>query len=224
MSPASQSTPVYSSAAVARMLGISGAALAGWEHHAVAEPLKTRGGLPLYSRDQVEQLRFIKKRLDAGTDPPDAYRELRRRVQANEPLLEDVGAGSAPRLLVLLAERDEYAARLADYFLRTEGYDVVVALSAAEAEECTEGRAPHLAIVESTISGGIGLDVCRHLKARSDAPVLVVASYDATDEALDAGADAFLLKPFHPLDLVSAVRDLLVSSAFLRPRSQEDAG
>jgi len=40
---------------------------------------------------------------------------------------------------------------------------------------------------------------------------------EARDRAIEAGADAFLLKPLEPLQLVSTVRDLLGSSAFLRP-------
>jgi DNA-binding response OmpR family regulator len=42
-----------------------------------------------------------------------------------------------------------------------------------------------------------------------------VSAVEAQDAAIDAGADAFLHKPLHPLQLVSTVRDLLGSSAFL---------
>jgi DNA-binding response OmpR family regulator len=45
--------------------------------------------------------------------------------------------------------------------------------------------------------------------------VIAVSAIQASDSALDAGADAFLLKPIDPLQLVSTVRDLLRSSAFL---------
>jgi DNA-binding response OmpR family regulator len=45
--------------------------------------------------------------------------------------------------------------------------------------------------------------------------VIAVSAVQARDGALDAGADAFLLKPLDPLQLVSTVRDLLRSSAFL---------
>ena len=51
------------------------------------------------------------------------------------------------RLLVLLAERDAVAADLEQFFLRTEGYDVQVALTAAEAEERWLDSQPRLAIV-----------------------------------------------------------------------------
>ena len=61
-----------------------------------------------------------------------------------------------PRVLILLAERDPYAAEFAEYFLRTEGYEVVLALDAAEAERTSVERRPDLAVVEVMISGGTG--------------------------------------------------------------------
>jgi DNA-binding response OmpR family regulator len=42
-----------------------------------------------------------------------------------------------------------------------------------------------------------------------------VSVVQAQDAAMDAGADAFLLKPLDPLQLVSTVKDLLRRSAFL---------
>jgi DNA-binding response OmpR family regulator len=47
--------------------------------------------------------------------------------------------------------------------------------------------------------------------------VVAVSVLESRDLALEAGADAFLLKPLEPLQLVSTVRDLLGSSAFLDP-------
>ena len=60
------------------------------------------------------------------------------------------------RLLVLLAERDPVAADLAQFFLRTEGYDVHLALAVGDAEEQWLESRPQLAIVELMISGGRG--------------------------------------------------------------------
>jgi DNA-binding NtrC family response regulator len=51
-----------------------------------------------------------------------------------------------------------------------------------------------------------------------------VASIDAPDQALGAGASAFFVKPIEPLKLVSTVRDLLGTSALVRePRHMEVA-
>jgi DNA-binding response OmpR family regulator len=73
-----------------------------------------------------------------------------------------------------------------------------------------------VAVVDLLISGGAGLDLCRYFKEQGDVLVIAVSALAARDQAVAAGADAFLLKPLEPLQLVSAVRDLLGSSAMLR--------
>ena len=45
--------------------------------------------------------------------------------------------------------------------------------------------------------------------------ILAISTLDTGNAALEAGADGFLQKPLEPLQLVSAVRDLLGTSAFL---------
>ena len=50
--------------------------------------------------------------------------------------------------------------------------------------------------------------------------MIAVSVLECRDEAMEAGADAFLLKPLDPLQLVSTVRDLLGLSAFLHAPSR----
>ena len=79
-------------------------------------------------------------------------------------------------------------------------------------------KSPSLAVVELLISGGAGLDLCRFFREQgSDVLIIAVSVLESRDLAIEAGADAFLLKPLEPLQLVSTVRDLLGSSAFLGP-------
>ena len=121
---------------------------------------------------------------------------------------------------MLLAERDSVAAELEQFFLRTEGYEVSLALEAGEAEERWLESRPRLAIVELMISGGSGTELCRRLKGNETGAVLAISVLELRDEALAAGADAFLQKPFDPLELVSTVKDLLGASALVGPRAQ----
>jgi DNA-binding response OmpR family regulator len=128
----------------------------------------------------------------------------------------------ATRLLVLLAERDPVAADLAQFFLRTEGYDVHLALAVGDAEERWLESRPQLAIVELMISGGRGAELCRRLKQQDEGgAVLAISVLQARDEALAAGADAFLQKPLDPLEFVSTVKDLLGASALVARRGRE---
>ena len=109
---------------------------------------------------------------------------------------------------MLLAERDPAGAELVQFFLRTEGYEVRLALSVDEAEEEWLESRPYLAIVDLMISGGMGTQLCKRLKQHEAGAVLAISTLEARDEALAAGADAFLQKPFDALELVSTVKDL----------------
>jgi DNA-binding response OmpR family regulator len=67
-------------------------------------------------------------------------------------------------------------------------------------------------IVELLISGGSGTDLCRRFKDDGAAAVIAVSTLTSREQALEAGADAFLQKPVDPLQLVSTVKDLLGAS------------
>ena len=72
--------------------------------------------------------------------------------------------GHPPRLLILLAEHDPYAAELQEYFLKTEGFEVEVALGDEAARRSFLDNSPSLVVVELLISGGSGFDLCRFFK------------------------------------------------------------
>jgi two-component system response regulator MtrA len=125
----------------------------------------------------------------------------------------EVRAPGRPRVLILVAERDEYSAELIEFLLRTEGFSVEVTLDADDARLLFLSTRPDLVIVEFLLGGGEGEVMCRWLKEQGAARVLVVSELDVADRALRAGADAFLRKPAGHLQLVSIVKDLLRLSA-----------
>jgi DNA-binding transcriptional MerR regulator len=212
--------PIYSISAVERMVGVPAATLRNWEErYGLIQPQRSPGGHRLYTRDQVEQIRFLAARLEQGLQPSEAHRLLGERLaQAPRERIAPAEAERTP--LILLAERDPFAAEFVEFFLRSEGYDVVLAFDADEAERVHEQRSPQLAIVEWLISGGAGADLCRRLKENGATRCIAVSSLDARDQALEAGADAFLQKPLDPLRLVSTAKDLLGTSADLGPRAR----
>jgi DNA-binding transcriptional MerR regulator len=206
--------PTYSIGAVARMIGLPVATLRSWEErYGIVTPARSDSGQRLYSRDQLEQLRYLRSRIDEGVSPADAHRLLEQRAETESPR-DPSSAGR--RLLILLAERDPYAAELAEYFLRTEGYAVAVTFEAAGAEAMDESDPPDLTVIEWLISGGAGAELCRTLKARSDRPILVISSLPLGSRAVEAGADAFLGKPLDALQFISTVKDLLGESALTK--------
>jgi DNA-binding transcriptional MerR regulator len=204
---------VYSIGAIVKMLGIPAQTLRAWENrYGQIVPARSAGGQRLYSRDQVDQLCFVREQLDRGLQPADAHRLLAERGQER---LDPRPSDGAP-FMILVAERDPYVAEFAEYFLRTEGYVARVVFDAADVAQIIAGEGPDLLLVDLLISGGrVGLDLCRQARLGS-IPVLAVSALDSRDEALEAGADAFLRKPLDPLQLVSTVRDLLGTSAYLR--------
>ncbi len=172
------------------------------------------GAQRIYSRDDLERLRFVVDAVEAGATPADAHRLLAERLGEAGSLSRPDPLGAT--IVVLLAERDRYAAELLEYFLRTEGYDVCVAFDPALAEQMFAERRPELSIVDLMMTGG-GLELCGRLASDGAAPVLAMSALDLADEAIAMGASAFLAKPVVPLQFVSTVRDLLGSSALTRP-------
>ena len=214
--------PIYSISAVARMVGVPVATLRTWEErYALVVPDRNASGHRLFSRAQVEQLRLVKTRMAEGLSAADAHRLLADRLGAGLPVTAP--AGHSPRLLILLAEHDPYAAELQEYFLKAEGFEVDTALGEEAARRSCLDNSPSLVVVEVLISGGSGFSLCRFFKQDHDVPVVAVSALDCRDRALEAGADAFLRKPLEPLQFVSTVRDLLGSSAILLGAGQDGA-
>jgi len=158
-------------------------------------------------------------RMAEGMSAADAHRLLAERTGTGLPVA--AAGGHPPRLLILLAEHDPYAAELQEYFLKTEGFEVEVALGDEAARQSFLDNSPSLVVVELLISGGSGFSLCRFFKQDHDVPVVAVSVLECQDQAIEAGADAFLLKPLQPLLFVSTVKDLLGSSAFLLNPGQE---
>ena len=211
---------IYSIGAVARMLGVPAQTLRAWEErYQQIVPARSGGGQRLYSRDQVDQLSFIRNQIEQGLQPADAHRLLAQHHSevASIPVEQHRGtrANVDAATTVLLAERDSYAAEFAEYFLRTEGYVVRIVLDPAVAADILRD----VLVVDLLIAGGAGLALCRAAQDNGSVPVLAVSAVDQRDQALAAGVEAFLVKPLDPLQFVSTVRDLVGTSAYLRQRS-----
>jgi DNA-binding response OmpR family regulator len=123
----------------------------------------------------------------------------------------------ASRPTVLICEDEPQLRELIRISLG-EGYDAVEVATVAEAEEALVTLRPDVALVDLMLPGGSGLDVVRAVRANEGAtvPVVVVTAW-ATDEhrtaADEAGATAFVSKPFAPDELAAVVRRLLEAAA-----------
>jgi CheY-like chemotaxis protein len=204
---------IYGLRAVERMTGLPAGTILEWEdRHGVGKPVPGASGEMLYSRDDVEELlAFRRSQVDGAP--------VERAAPASPPVEEDTPARPAAtpaRLLVLLAERDPYAADLTEYFLRTEGYNVATVFSIEDAQRHLDQAEPDLAIVELLLEGGGGFGLVESISASGKCPVIVLSAIDPGNHPAVSDAAVVLPKPVRSLDLVSAVRDLLGTSALVR--------
>jgi DNA-binding transcriptional MerR regulator len=214
--------PVFSIGAVARVLGIPVTTLRTWEdRYGVVVPERSAGGHRLYSRQQLERLRFLRDRMSTGLSAADAHRLLRDRLQVGVALNPADDSDRVRTVLILLAEQDRFAANFAEYFLRTEGYDVALVVTEGEACAQMERKVPNVVVVDLLISGGRGLQLCAYIHDHFDVPVVAVSALELRDEALEAGASAFLQKPIEYLMLAATIEDLLGQSGLLRRQAEE---
>ncbi len=113
-----------------------------------------------------------------------------------------------PHPTVYLVEPNPFMAEVTRAILRT--FEVRT-IPPAELVGAALSEPPCLIITEILLSGVDGLQLCRELRARRetrDIPVLVFSILQASEEAIDAGADAFLLKPVGRSALLDEVRRL----------------
>jgi len=116
-------------------------------------------------------------------------------------------------LKVLVAD-DEFTSRATLKKLLTKwGYDVVVCSDGLEAWEIMRGNdAPKLAILDWMMPSMDGLELCRAVRGREDVPytyiIILTAKGEREDivEAMEAGADDFINKPFNSEELKVRLR------------------
>lgn len=142
---AERTVPLFSIGAVARMLDLSAATIRTWEtRYGYVVPQRSKGGQRLYSRDQVDQLRFVKEEVAHGRRPGEAHRLLAERVSRGDSF-------GGTRLRVLLAESSGASATLRELF-GTDSFEVLMASDPATAEAAFNELSPAVVVVDAADS------------------------------------------------------------------------
>ena len=210
---------LYSIGVVSRMIGVPVSTLRTWEErYGLVIAVRSSGGQRRYTRNQLAHLSFVCDQIDQGFSPGDAHRLLAEHIDRGTEPVDASVAEQQTGILILIAERDRFAAGVEDYLLRTEGFRVEIASSADEAQRKFDELVPQIVVVELLLSGGVGGRLIEKLN-EAGATVIAVSPLAAHEVAAELGAAAFLQKPIDPLGFVSTVRDLLGTSAISRQRS-----
>jgi len=100
--------------------------------------------------------------------------------------------------------------------LSAHGYEVFTAASGEEALEEVAHHRPDLVLLDLGLPGMSGLEVCKHVRAQSNLPIIVLSVKDAERDkvlALDLGADDYVSKPFSVNEVLARVRVALRHAA-----------
>jgi DNA-binding response OmpR family regulator len=119
---------------------------------------------------------------------------------------------AAQQRRVLIVDDEATVREVVGQYLELEHFSVMQASNGLEALRLAEETPPDLVILDLTLPGIDGLEVCRRLRAASAIPILMLtARSDDADklEGFGIGADDYLTKPFNPRELVARVRAIM---------------
>lgn len=111
-----------------------------------------------------------------------------------------------------MVEDEPMVAEVVERYLHREGFDVDVVQDGREALTAVDEKSPDLIVLDIMLPGVDGIEICRHVRARSAIPIIMLtARGEEVDRllGLGLGADDYVVKPFSPRELVARVKAVL---------------
>ena len=121
---------------------------------------------------------------------------------------------------ILVVDDDPNVQRLLQYTLKQEGYEVVIASDGAEGFRLWGAEAPDLILLDVMLPKLDGYQVAAKIRAEegpsTHVPIIMLTAEREVEQkvrGLRAGADDYLIKPFHPAELMARIKSLLARFA-----------
>lgn len=124
---------------------------------------------------------------------------------------------------VLVVEDSQTIISVVRYFLQLEGYEVLVAQNGAAGLELAKNRRPDVIITDYSMPGMDGMTLVKQLRAEPlthNIAILILTSETSVEketQALEVGADDYILKPVEPRRLAARVKAALSRSKIRVP-------
>jgi DNA-binding response OmpR family regulator len=126
-----------------------------------------------------------------------------------------MSSDAAPRDIIIIADNDYIVRGILRSVLERQDFAVLLAVNGIEALDYAMRTQARLVILDFKMPRLDGFAACarmRSLPGYADVPIVILTAFgdDATREAArDAGATAFIAKPFRPIDLLRAIANLV---------------
>ena len=116
------------------------------------------------------------------------------------------------KFTVLVADDDQEIRDGIEIYLKNEGYDVLKAADGKEALELLESNEVHLLILDIMMPNMDGITATFKIREEQNIPIIMLsAKVEDSDKihGLSVGADDYVTKPFHPMELMARVKSQL---------------
>ena len=117
-----------------------------------------------------------------------------------------------PDQTILIVDDEPQIRRVMRTTLSSHGYSIIEAKSGEEALGLIRSEHADLIVLDVNLPGISGLDTCREIRASSDVPIIMLTVRNSERDkvqALDAGADDYVVKPFGVEELMARIRAAL---------------
>lgn len=112
---------------------------------------------------------------------------------------------------ILLVDDDKSILRILTRILQKQGYNIHTAETGREAEEKINSQSYDLALIDVKLPDTDGVDLLRKIQATRPNMIKIIltgfASMDNGIKALNSGADAYLVKPVEPTELLKILKE-----------------